>query len=645
MPVKADIKQKQFILKELWLPAGICLFTFICFSHILHNQFLYWDDNVYISGSPYIRSFSWLNIKYIFTHEFGANWQPLTMLSYSLNYYFSKLSPGGYFFTNLLIHVTNTALVYVFVKKLFTLFRKTDNYKGTVTVAAITSLWFGIHPMHVESVGWLFERKDVLYTLFYLWGLITYLNYLNTKKLKPLVYTFLLFGFSCMSKPMAVVFPFSLLLIDFLLSGTVAKKQLTQKIPFILLALIIGFLTLHTQSEEHAFALSFSLSDRFFIASYSFLAYISKLFVPIHLSAFYPYPFNPGQSLPVLFYLCPLIILLVVGLPLYLTRKKNKTWFNILVFGFGFYLVNIALVLQFFSVGSAIISDRYSYMSYIGLFIILAFGANELLKRADKFEKPSVQATLGILTLGFCILGYQRTKVWQNTGSMLTNVINQYPLQVPQAYKYLGIYYAQTGQTQMAYDCYNTLLNKMNIKDADIYCNLGSIYMDMHKYDTAMQYFAQSIQIDSNNFMSYQNIGVIYADKGDFKTALQYYDKAMRVYPNDEKLYKNIALANMGLKQYDKALNDYNILIRLSPDNALYYFYRGVDEYFMNNMNDAIIDFERTITMPELATNHGANLRARAAYNLSVIYKDKGDNDKASYYMQQAKQMGYNPGQ
>lgn len=642
MAANAVIEKKELLSKDLWIAGGICLFTFICFSHIMQNQFLYWDDNAFVSGNPYIRGFTWANIKYLFSHEFGANWQPITMLSYSLNYYFSKLSPGGYFITNLLIHIANTALVFVFIKKLFTRFWKTANAKGAATVAAITSLWFGIHPMHVESVGWLFERKDVLYTFFYLWGLITYINYLNTKKLKALVYTFLLFGFSCMSKPMAVVFPFSLLLIDFLLNGKIEKKQFMQKTPFLLLSLIIGFLTLHTQSEEHAFALSFSLSNRFFIASYSFLAYIGKLFVPINLSAFYPYPVNPGQSLPGLFYLCPLIILLVVGLPLYLTRKKNKAWFNILVFGFGFYLVNIALVLQFFSVGSAIISDRYSYISYIGLFSIIAYAANALLNHPD--GKLATQATLGLFTFIFAILGYQRTLIWQDTGSMLGNVNAQYPGKVPQAYKYLGIYYARRGRTQDAFNCYDTLINKMHIRDAGAYCNMGSVYMSMHNDDEALKYLQASLQLDSKSFMSYEDIGLIYANKGDYTTALQYYDNARQIYPNDEGLYFNIGYAHMALKQYDKAIGVYNFLIRLSPDNALYWFNRGVAEYTANDKPDAKNDFEKTLTLPEFEANKPYNLKARACNNLSELYKEEGDSNKATYYLQQAKQMGYNPG-
>ncbi len=423
------------------VPAVICLLTLLCFSYTLNNQFLYWDDNQFIFNNIYIRRLSWENIKYLFSHEFGANWQPLTMLSYSVNYYFSKFSPAGYFFTNVLLHVANTALVFFVIRNLMTLFSKTQtlltpnpslsNREGenpkqgvsqninSIFIPAFVSLWFGIHPMHVESVGWLFERKDVLYTFFYLSGLLAYIQYVKNKQIKWLIYTFLLFICSCLSKPMAVVFPASLILIDYLLNRKLNRNIWIEKAPFLLLSLILGILTLHTQKEAHALDYTFSLTDRFFIASYSFFEYIIKLFYPFNLSGFYPYPMNPGESIPASFYIRPVLVLFVTALPLYLTYMKNKTWFRIILFGLGFYLVNIALVLQFLSVGSAIISDRYSYMSYIGLFFILAYFMNEL------FQSVNIQvknlALIGCIGLSvfWGYLCYERTYAWHDTEAML----------------------------------------------------------------------------------------------------------------------------------------------------------------------------------------------------------------------------------
>ncbi len=576
--------------------------------------------------------------------------------------------------------------------------------QGTLIIAGIVSLWFGIHPMHVESVGWLFERKDVLYTFFYLLGLYFYIKYVNGEKskgmfvlnilltivslwmmaglsgpsfhfmlksfhiaiwppfilfifafifaaaalgelkilkIKPeLIYVFEFFLFSLLSKPMAVVFPISILLFDFLLKRKFNKKILIEKIPFFALSLLIGLLTLHTQSDEGALVSVYSLSDRFFIACYSFTEYILKLFYPFNLSGFYPYPVNAGQPLPGSFYFRPLLVLLVTAVPLFYTYKKNKTWFRVLAFGLGFYLVNIVLVLQFFSVGSAIISDRYSYMSYIGLFFILAYFINELIEKTSESVKFAV-ITFGVVFSGF--LGYlcfERTYAWTNTETMLTDVINQYPEKVPHAYTYLGIYYGETGRPLDAYNCYDVVINKMHLLDPQAYCNMGMVEITLHHFKEASAYLKYSLKLDSNSFMSYMDLGRICVDTGNYQAAFQYYDRAKRICPTDEGLYNNLAEAHAANKQFAEAITDYNVLLQMNPDNPTYYFSRGVAEYSSGKIDDATSDFERTLTMPVTPRYAEYHLNANAAHNLSVIYKEKGDTKKAADYDAVAQKLG-----
>jgi tetratricopeptide (TPR) repeat protein len=647
------VKDKKLLSNDILLLIGICIITFICFIPELSNQFLFWDDNQFICNNVHIRRFTWANIKFLFSNEFGANWQPLTMLSYSLNYYFSKLTPFGYFFTNVLLHVANTGLVFGIVRNLMSLSKLTPSLQAkssgltplppslqaergkdfsTLLIPGMVSLWFGIHPMHVESVSWLFERKDVLYTFFYLSGLTAYLNYISKKKNYLLVACFILFAFSCMSKPMAVVFPASLLLIDYFINRKIKGGVIIEKIPFFLLSLIIGVLTLHTQKEEHAFIYSFSFIQRIMIASFSFSAYIYKLFAPFNLSAFYPYPMEPGQSFPAYFYLFPIISALIALVPAYIAYKRGSVWFKILLFGFGFYLVNIVLVLQFLSVGSAIISDRYSYISYIGLFFIIANVVNYFIQSNNPaFNNITIIITV-LYTMGFGYLCYGRAQVWQNTGSILTDVIEQYPGRVPQAYKYLGIYYGENGKTQEAFNCYNVLINKMHLRDAQAYCNMGTVYMSQNKDSEAVKYLLASLQIDSNQFMSYRNLGIITANRGDYKGALAYYAKANHIYPNDEGLYFNISLVHVAMQDYDAAIQDYNVLLQLNPDNPLYYFNRGVAEYSKGSLTDATNDFEHTLSIAPTKESERFNVSASAAHNLAIIYKNNGNIEKEKYY-------------
>ncbi len=644
LPVKGS-----YFPTDIAIALGIGLITFICFSPILSNHFLFWDDNQYIRNNIYLRRLSWENIKYLFSHQFAANWQPLTMLSYSLNYYFSGYSPGGYFATNLLLHVANTILVFFLSRNILQLVWKGEQHNvqfknGAFILPALVSLWFGIHPMHVESVGWLFERKDVLYAFFYLAGLLVYAwGMQRSHRKRNLLFTFLLFVLSCLSKPMAVVFPASLVLVDYLgrrlkVQGE-RRKALIEKIPFFLLSVIMGILTLHTQNEEHAFVYSFSFFSRFLIASYTFLEYMVKLAVPLNLSGFYPYPMNPGEALPAYFYIEPLLLLLFIGTSLYIAFRKDKKLFSLLVFGLGFYFVNIVLVLQFLSVGSAIISDRYSYIAYFGLFFILAYFTIELFRRSNIALRNIILIAVIALTGFWAYLGNRRTLVWHDTGTMLSDVIRQYPKRVPQAYKYLGIYYGETGMNREALDCYRTLIDSMHMGDAAAYCNMGSVYMSVHNLREAVKYLKASLRLDSNQFMSYRNLGIICADTGNYCAALNYYAKANHIYPYDEGLCNNISYAHAATKQFDSAIHDYNILIGMDPDNALYWFNRGVAYYQTGNKDAAVADFMKTLNLPELKQNAPWQLRSNAAYNLSVIFRERGDLKQSSYYEAEAKRL------
>jgi protein O-mannosyl-transferase len=341
---------------------------------------------------------------------------------------------------------------------------------------------------------------------------------------------------------------------------------------------------------------------------------------------------NPGEPLPSYFYIMPVLVLIIAGVPLFFTYKKNKVWFRILAFGFGFYLVNIALVLQFLSVGSAIISDRYSYISYIGLFFILACLLNELIQKGSESLRYAAIGACMVFTGFFGYLCFERTFAWSNTETMLTDVINQYPEKVPQAYKYLGIYYGENNRPKDAFNCYDVLINKMHLKDPQAYCNMGTVYLSLNNIKEAAKYFSASLQMDSTLFMSYLNLGEICADTGNFPAAFRYYDKAKSLYRDDERLYFNISLAHVATKQYAEAVNDYNILIGMNPDNAKYFYNRGIAEYSLGNKDAALEDFKKTLSMPVTPQNAQFHMDLNSALNLSVIYKERGDTKTASEY-------------
>ena len=214
------------------LPLAIAIITFIVYRSVLGNQFLDWDDWIYVEKDPFIKSFTLHNIQMMLFHNITQNYfHPLTMLSLAVNYHFSQLNPEAYYVTNLLIHCGNTILIFFLTKTLLENMSERYGYgeiQGITWLAALVSLIHGVHPMHVESVAWLAERKDVTYSFFYFAGLIAYVRYLKDPNLKSLLLVVFLYGCSLMGKPMAVSFPLSLFAVDILFKNDKRREGLLQ---------------------------------------------------------------------------------------------------------------------------------------------------------------------------------------------------------------------------------------------------------------------------------------------------------------------------------------------------------------------------------------------------------------------------------
>ncbi|HAP02285.1 MAG TPA: hypothetical protein DCQ93_10220 [Bacteroidetes bacterium] len=527
---KSKIKPaKPSPVKWVWL-AAILVFTWFSFSPSMENKWTNWDDPVYVLENPLVTNPN-TPLNEIIKTPVSLNYHPLTILSLKWNYDKVKAEPYAYHLTNVFLHLFNTALVFFFLLLL----------SDSLVIAVFASALFGIHPMHVESVTWIAERKDVLYVFFFLLGLISYLKYLDGKKIFWLVITFLAFVLSCASKAMAVVFPIVLLLIDYLKEREWNFRIITEKIIFFLFSLYIGFEAYQIQSTDAiAKANTFTILQRVCFASYGAWFYVVKFFAPVQLSAFYPYPLSPdGVSLTPEYYIAPIGLLAAFGI-LIILLKKNR----VIVFGLSFYFVSVALVLQFISVGSAIAADRYSYLSYIGLVFLLGWVLNLFFKEGKKlFQFRFAAAALaGIICFTLSYQTYQRTQVWKNSETLWTDVIEKYPHRIEVAYKNRGNYYGrEANKFNEALADYKVLL-AMQTKDSKVYSNLGNIYGLMKKGDSAIWAYNKALELDANNEDGYMNRGITYS------------------------------MAGMN----DKAVQDFTNYIRLQPNNATGYYYRGI---------------------------------------------------------------------
>lgn len=623
------VSEKKAEKKMFWIVIIALLITFLCYLPSFNNTFTNWDDSLYITENPTIN-------KPIFSESFKLhsydtqtilNYHPITMVSLRLNYYFSKFNPTPYIAVNIFIHLVNVLFLFILVNNLT---------KGKYWVAFLTSLWFGIHPMHVESVAWISGRKDVLYVFFYLISLVFYTKYTTNHKKWSYFLCILFFILSCLSKAMAVSLPLVLLLIDFYKNRIQNYKQvIIEKIPFFIISLLVGFNAFQLQSNAITAFETFSIFHRFLFASYGFVLYLFKVFFPVNLCAFYPYPnLNDLGNLPIIFYLSPFIAAIILALPFFIALKLGKQYAKIIIFGLFFYFFNIFLVLQFVSVGAAIASERYTYLSYTGIFFIFAY-----IFHFFKFHAlpglRKIGTILGITCLIYSLLlaynCYERTKVWKNSETLWTDVIQKYPNKVETAYKNRGNYYAQLNQLDKAFADYEILV-QMNSKDPKIYSNLGNIYGLKKEFDKALESYNKALTLNPKSYEAVLNRAITKTMMNNVEGAFNDFNAAEKINPNDEKLYANRGLLFYNTANYANALLDFNTVIEKYLPNAQYYYYRGLCNYVLKNTDKALTDLQKSL---ELQSNNG-----NVFNSLAIIYNETQNYEQAWINIQKAKQLG-----
>ena len=641
--------------KKLLFVGLILIATFITYLPAFNSQkeFTNWDDPVYVLQQNQIKSLEWSNITQMFNpqNHVSLNYHPLTMLSLAINYHFSKLNPASYFFTNIIFHLLNTLLVFIFIHLLT---------KKKFWIALFSALFFGIHPMHVESVAWISERKDVLYAFFFLISLISYIKYLDTKKIGFILLCIIFFVMSCLSKAMGVVLPLVLILIDLYYPRKFTWKTLVEKIPFFAVSLWAGMMAINIQSTEAIGKFEiFSLLQRFQFTAYGFLMYWVKLLFPINLSAFYPYPnLNESGNIPLLHQISPIIALLIIAIPLYWLFKKDKSKFNIALFGIGFFIATIVLVLQFISVGKAIMADRYSYLPFIGAFFMIFSFANPFI---EKLKTKNI--TLGIIVfiaLIFSVLSFNRVKVWTNSEKLWTDVIEKYPYKITQtanvirvekvgvitAYINRANYYREHNQMDKAFDDFNILV-LANTDEVKAYSNMGNFYGlkiqealqkgDIQEattmFNKSMEMYNKGLTLEKDNYEIYLNKGISLAIMNKHKEAVENFQLSLKINPNQLDLFKNMAISYLNLQLNDECIKYSNQYIKNKTDDSDIFFYRGTAQLKNGKNQEAIKD----LTM---ATSLNPKFSG-AWYNLSVAQNNIGNYELAYNSANVALKNGY----
>lgn len=544
----------------LWLVAILAL-TFVAYIPSLGNGFTNWDDPLYLDENPFLRQST---VGAVLTTPVASNWHPLTIWSFALNYKLFGLDPVSYHWINLLLHLANTALVFVFVRRLA---------KDRFWTIVVTSLFFGIHPMHVESVAWIAERKDVLYTFFYLLGLIAYMRYLDTKRWAWLGGTLAAFALSVAAKPAAVVFPATLLAVDYFRRRPYDARAFLEKAPFFAVSIAAGILTL--QAQEGTGAINREelgpLVPRVLVASFGLMMYVVKLLVPANLSAFYPYPENPATNLGPEFTLAFVLVIVLLPAAIYFFRRNRAV-----LFGIAFFLINVALVLQFFSVGHAVMADRYTYLPYVGLLFALSWGLDARPGGSTGLVAKRVLAGTFLLLAPVCLYQtWTRCQVWRNSGTLWNDVIRQYPGRIVEAHNGRGRYlYQEEGRLGDALADFDRAI-ALNPRIAQIWLDKGIVLHRLGRPDSALACFEEAVRIKPDYVPAWSNRGGMKLERGDIAGAIADFSEAIRIDPAFRDAYANRAIAYSMTREFDRLIADNRRVIELDPANPNNYLQLG----------------------------------------------------------------------
>ena len=562
-------KRKYFI--PLFI---IVLVTFVVFFPVLRNGFVNLDDDKYILNNPTLAS---MNLKQIFSGFVEGNYHPLTMLTYSIEYYFFGLHPNGYHAVNLLLHLLNVILVFYVV--LFV--------SDKTGVALVASSLFGIHPLHVESVAWASELKDLLYAFFFLASLLCYQRYQKEPKTKFYFYSLLLFLLALFSKAMAVSLPIIFLLSAYYQGKKINVKRWLELLPFFAFSLLFGMLAIVAQKSSNSIQNLdfFPFHQRLVFACYGFMSYLFKLVAPFHLSAFYPYPIKSTASdaIPGLYYLYPVLFLVFIASVFYSLRFSKKIFFGVALFA-----ITLFLVLQLLPVGGAIMADRYSYIPSMGIFFLAGEGCVWLWSkyRSLNFRLPLTVVSMALLVL-FSSQTYSRCNIWKNGMTLWNDVINKEP------------------SVALAYN------------------NRAALWVDEKKYGEALSDYSKAIEIRPQYADAYQNRGVILAGLNNYEEALSDYNKAITLKPGFVKAYNNRGMLQMNFQKYQEALGDYNKAIELDAGFSIAYNNRG--NLFLNwqKYEQAFKDYSKAIELDPKD--------AKAFNGLGVLLMRQQKNEEAIF--------------
>ena len=604
---------------------SIVLFVLAVWTFLpaIGNDFTNYDDPFYVTGNFHVKQgITWENIKWAAGAVVGANWHPLTILSHMLDCQVFGVKPWGHHLTSVLLHATNTVLLFLVLK------RMTGKAGRSFFVAAL----FGLHPLHVESVAWVAERKDVLSTLFWLLTMLAYTRFVEESKVQPqspgsgatrnpkskVFYAVALvcFALGLMAKPMLVTLPCVLLLLDYWPLERVNRqrmgKLLLEKAPFFALAAIASAVTVAVQKNMGAVAALTTVTYpmRLENATVAYAGYLGKLFYPAGLCVYYPLPYHwPLEKIVE----AAVILIAISSFAAVLWRRQP--W---LLVGWLWFVGTLVPVIGLVQVGTQAMADRYTYIPSVGLFVLTMWSVYELTRRWQHHAAMLVTAGVAAIIL-CCISTRQQLEYWRNGETLFQRAIAVTgPNTV--ACRILGCTLQKDGHFDEAIVQFKRAL-ELRPDDADLHCNLGSALADLKRYDDAIGQYLVAIKIDSNCASAYVNLGFALNKKGRFDEAIVHLQKALSLERENPVTYRNLGDSLDKLGRFDDAISQYQQALKLDPSLADSHCELGISLGHKGFLGEALRELQEAVRLdPDSADIH---------YNLGNAFVRSGRLDEA----------------
>jgi protein O-mannosyl-transferase len=499
---------------RLILLFAVLLITVIVYIPSLKNGFVNWDDNQNVYQNEHIKTFNADNLRIYFTEPLIGMYTPLVYISYAIDYSIGKFDPYYYHLTNLILHVLNVLIIWLIIILL----------TNKPEIAIVCALLFAIHPMNVGGVAPVSVRGSLLYSFLYLLALFSYLIFLLKRIWIYYIFALILFTLSLLSKSAAVVLPVLMLVTDVYLHRKDYLRMILEKLPFLLISLIFGLLTIHFRADAgHLWnSFDFTITQRFFLVSHTILFYLYKLIIPIHLSAYYPYPDMVSGQLPWEYFISPAIILVLI-----IIIFKSGTLRKEILYGSLFFLIQIGLVLKIIPMGDEIACDRYAYLPFIGMYFIIGHIIYKIIQNRGKRLVLVCITVLFTWMIWFGFLSDQRIKVWNNSIRLYNDVLSKYP-DVAIVYYNRGIAKLDKSDVSGALsDFSNAIRINPYLDDAWIY--RGNIKAAQKDLQGALSDLNKAIELKPAKALAYVNRGSVLYMMNYAKGACNDWQKAYKL--------------------------------------------------------------------------------------------------------------------